>query len=315
MDLKQLKTFICVAECGSLSRASDRLHIVQPALSRHIKLLEHEVGVPLFTRHVRGMALTEEGQLFLERVAGLVRQLETSVHDVRSIKTEIKGHVALGLTPTTNAVLGVRLLERVWQQAEAINLRIVEGSSVHLLEWLQRGDIDKAVLYQGSSDLHLHTVELLREELVLASPPASIRNKKKTILLEEVAALPLAFTSQPDMYSVLIDKAMKKAGVAPSRVYEVGSFWIMRKLVISGFCHSIIPVSAIHSDVRKGTIESRTIRPGSLYRDIALGSPNDRTDTRAAELVARILMEEVLGMVIDGSWPARACDELKAIAS
>ena len=314
MDLKQLKTFICVAECGSLSRASDRLHIVQPALSRHIKLLEHEVGVPLFTRHVRGMQLTEEGQLFLERIAGLVRQLETSVHEVRTIKTEVKGHVALGLTPTTNAVLGVRLLERVRQEAAAINLRIVEGSSVHLLEWLQRGDIDKAVLYQGSTDLHLHTVELLREELVLASPPGSIKNKKKTVTLEEVAALPLAFTSQPDMYSVLIDKAMKKAGVSPSKIYEVGSFWIMRKLVTTGFCHSIIPVSAIHADVREGKLESRTIKPGTIYRDLVLGSPNDRSDTRAAELVARILMEEMLGMVNEGSWPARACNELKAIA-
>ena len=55
MDLRQLRTFICVAESGSLSRASDRLRIAQPALSRQIKLLEKAVGTDLFNRHVRGM--------------------------------------------------------------------------------------------------------------------------------------------------------------------------------------------------------------------------------------------------------------------
>jgi LysR family nitrogen assimilation transcriptional regulator len=86
MDLKQIKTFICVAESGSLSRASDRLHTVQPALSRQIKLLEHEIGVDLFTRHVRGMELTEAGQAFFDRMTGLVRQIETSVHDIQSMR-------------------------------------------------------------------------------------------------------------------------------------------------------------------------------------------------------------------------------------
>ncbi|MGB1960803.1 MAG: LysR family transcriptional regulator, partial [Candidatus Puniceispirillaceae bacterium] len=65
MDIKQLKTFICVAETGSLSAASDRLRLAQPALSRHIKLLEHEIGVQLFERHVKGMTLTEPGGEFL----------------------------------------------------------------------------------------------------------------------------------------------------------------------------------------------------------------------------------------------------------
>ncbi len=72
MDIKQLKTFICVAETGSLSAASDRLRLAQPALSRQIKLLEHKSGAQLFHRSVKGMALTESGEKLLSRVQELL---------------------------------------------------------------------------------------------------------------------------------------------------------------------------------------------------------------------------------------------------
>ncbi len=97
MDLKQLKTFIRVAEAGSLSRASDLLRLAQPALSRQIRMLEEEIGVDLFTRHGRGMDLTDAGVELLARVKGLITQLENSVEDIRSRPTGVKGSVSLGL--------------------------------------------------------------------------------------------------------------------------------------------------------------------------------------------------------------------------
>ena len=65
MDIRQLRTFSCVAELGSLSKASDTLRVAQPALSRQIKLLEHELRADLFTRNGRGMVLTDAGRLLL----------------------------------------------------------------------------------------------------------------------------------------------------------------------------------------------------------------------------------------------------------
>ena len=76
MDLKQLRTFRAVAELGSLSKAADRLRSAQPALSRHIKLLEHELRVELFVRNGRGMLLTSAGRMLLDRTTGLIRQIE-----------------------------------------------------------------------------------------------------------------------------------------------------------------------------------------------------------------------------------------------
>ena len=84
MDFRQLRTFSCVAELGSLSKASDTLRVAQPALSRQIKLLEHELRTELFTRNGRGMVLTEAGRLLLARTAGIVRQIDQIRDDIQS---------------------------------------------------------------------------------------------------------------------------------------------------------------------------------------------------------------------------------------
>ena len=85
MELRQLRTFRAVSELGSLSKASDRLRIAQPALSRQIKLLEHELRTQLFVRTGRGMTLTVAGQMLFDRTAGLLRQLEQVKDDLSLI--------------------------------------------------------------------------------------------------------------------------------------------------------------------------------------------------------------------------------------
>ena len=96
MDLKRLRSFQEVAAAGSLSHASDRLRLAQPALSRHISLLEQEIGVPLFTRHGRGMQLTEAGAALLARIDGPLRQLERAAAEVRTLSGVVSGQSPLG---------------------------------------------------------------------------------------------------------------------------------------------------------------------------------------------------------------------------
>jgi len=160
MDLKQLRTFRAVAELGSLSKAADRLRAAQPALSRHIKLLEHELRAELFTRNGRGMVLTEAGRLLLARTAGIVRQIDQIRDDIQSSGGPPSGRVVLGLVPTVSCVVSARLARRTVESYPGISLCIVESYSGHLIEWLHRGQMDLAVIYGPSVDLHL-TVQAL----------------------------------------------------------------------------------------------------------------------------------------------------------
>ncbi len=85
MNLQQLKTFVLIGELGSLSKVSDRIRIAQPALSRQMRLLQEEVGVPLLARHRLGLRLTEAGEEMLRRVSGVIRQLDQAFEDVRTL--------------------------------------------------------------------------------------------------------------------------------------------------------------------------------------------------------------------------------------
>ena len=89
-----------MAELGSLSKASDTLRVAQPALSRQIKLLEHELRTELFTRNGRGMVLTDAGRLLLARTSGIVRQIDQIRDDIQSAQGPPSGRVVLGLVPT-----------------------------------------------------------------------------------------------------------------------------------------------------------------------------------------------------------------------
>ena len=90
-------------------QSSDTLRVAQPALSRQIKLLEHELRAELFTRNGRGMVLTEAGRLLLARTAGIVRQIDQMRDEIQSSGGPPSGRVVLGLVPTVSCVISARL--------------------------------------------------------------------------------------------------------------------------------------------------------------------------------------------------------------
>ena len=304
MDIKQLKTFICVAETGSLSAASDRLRLAQPALSRHIKLLEHEIGVQLFARHVRGMTLTEPGEKLLGRVSGLIRQLEQSVDDIRSNDEVVKGNVAIGLMPSVNTVFAVRLVERVRRELPKVTLRIVEGYSGHLIEWLQRGDLDISFLYGPAADLHLRCKELLYEDIALISPPGSLPELGPQIRIAEVEHLPLVLPSRPHGIRMLVDNAAAKSGVSLNIALRGDAFWVLKSLVVGGSYHAFIPLSAVTEEVKSGVLEARTFISPSIRRQLVLAMPPDRSNTKATDAVIKVLASEIATMIEEGVWKA-----------
>src|ERR1044071_2451136 len=105
MELSQLRTLIHVAELGSLSKAADRLHIAQPALSRQIQLLEKELGVYLFERHGRGMIITDIGREVLEHARRVLLELESIRTVVAQDRTSFRGLVVVGMTPTVAEIV------------------------------------------------------------------------------------------------------------------------------------------------------------------------------------------------------------------
>ena len=96
MNLRQLEYFIVATQCNNMTEAATRLHMAQPPLSRAIKMLEDELGTPLFHRSNKGIQLTEAGQLLYHRAIQLLRNVEDIQTDVREMSSELCGNIKIG---------------------------------------------------------------------------------------------------------------------------------------------------------------------------------------------------------------------------
>ncbi|WP_282607412.1 LysR substrate-binding domain-containing protein [Pelagibius sp. Alg239-R121] len=304
MDLKQLKTFIRVSDAGSLSSAADRLRIAQSALSRQIKLLETEVGAPLFDRHARGMSLTFHGQELYKRISPLIRQFEQSIDDVRSLGETITGHVSFGLMPTTSAKLADRLVSRVAQEQPGIFLRLVEGYAGHLVEWLQRDEIDGTLLYGPADSLHLRATPLFTEDLALISPAIWPEQVGVPVKFESAAALPLALPSQSHGLRSVVEVAARKADCHLNVCAEGDSFRVLKSLVLRGLYHTILPFSAVQEEAEAGLVKTNPLTRPNVTRQIVLARPSHRADTIATQAVVNILLDEIAAMIRTRDWVA-----------
>ena len=313
MDLRQLKTFICVAESGSLSRASDRLRIAQPALSRQIKLLEHKVGTELFNRHVRGMDLTEAGKILLNRISGPIHQLEQSVLEVKSLDTDIHGEVKLGVLPTIMDEFSIRILEYVKEKYPGISLYLKEAYSVNLIEWLQSGEIDVSFLYGPASVYHLQAHDLLNDEIVLMSPPGHLQAGDK-IHISEIAKLPLTLPNRPFGPRLIVDKIAAAAGVSLEPSYTVDSFGIAVSMVTSGLCHGFMPISSVAHLEAAGKMELRSIAPGNAKRQLILAQSFTGLNARVTEAVVNSVLKVIKDMKRQGIWKTRLRDDMRDAA-
>ncbi|TPQ30076.1 transcriptional regulator [Bradyrhizobium guangdongense] len=301
MDFRQLRTFSCVAELGSLSKASDTLRVAQPALSRQIKLLEHELRAELFTRNGRGMVLTEAGRLLLARTSGIVRQIDQIRDDIQSAQGPPSGQVVLGLVPTVSCVLSARFARRCVETYPGISLRIVESYSGHLVEWLHRAEMDLAILYGRSADLHLTTQSLGRDQIVAVGPRGCGLSRKKSVEIGWLLRQRLVLPSHSHGLRALIEHAAAQKKIKLDVKLEADSFRVLTSLVEEGLGFALLPPSSVHAEVAAGRLEAAPISK-PMSRELIVASPIDRPVSTATAAVTTLLREEIAACRKEGVW-------------
>src|SRR2546430_15431823 len=150
MELRGVAYFLRIAELGSITRAATHLHVAQPALPRHVRRLEQELNVALFTRANRGVRLTEAGQKLLDGAARILRDLERTGDEIRAQDAHPSGKIILGITPTLCPVLVPELSLRMRRDYPRIELKAVHAGMVRLEEFVIDGRVDIALLSELS---------------------------------------------------------------------------------------------------------------------------------------------------------------------
>jgi len=129
LDLKQLAALITVADVGSVTKAAKLLHLVQPAVTRQIRLLEEELGVALFQRTHQGMVLTEAGEQLVRRARRAMQELERAKIELSPSPELVKGHVTIGVLESSIETLIQPLADTIANKHPAVHLRFLTGYS------------------------------------------------------------------------------------------------------------------------------------------------------------------------------------------
>ena len=171
MELRHLRYFVAIAEERSFTRAAERLWVAQPGLSSQIRRLEAELGITLFTRHTRGVDLTEAGELFLERARTVLAAADDALAIGGDLKAGLVGSVRLGLADEAHAVATPGLLAAFGREHPDVELRVVTAYSGALLRDLRDGRLDAVIAPSGFASADLRSLRIASEPwAVLVAP-------------------------------------------------------------------------------------------------------------------------------------------------
>ena len=301
MELSQLRTLIHVAELGSLSKAADRMHIAQPALSRQVRLLEEELGVRLFDRHGRGMVVTEQGRSVLAHATRVMRELEEIRADVADGDTPMAGPVSIGLPPTVADIISVPLVGAFRAHPNAVP-RLVSAYTGHLLDWLHRGEVDVAVLYDPHSARSLRSHPLLVERLHLVGPSDAGLSTLHAVPFRDLEGKPLLLPSARHGLRAIVERCAVDSEIALSVAAEADSFGTLKDLVRHGYGWTILPTAPIYRDIAEGSLTAAPLVEPAPERHLVLSFPADRPVPRLARFAGEIIVAIVAENAARGVW-------------
>ena len=169
VDLELYKVFYVVAKNKHMTRASEELHISQPAISQSIKKLEDQLGGTLFLRSNKGMELTEEGKMFYEYVKGALELIGNAENEFTSFKDLSNGEIKVGCSTTLTKLILMDALENFHKDYPNININIVNGLTSNLINDLKLGKLDFVIFNESNvkeNNLYLEKIKELKQGFV-----------------------------------------------------------------------------------------------------------------------------------------------------
>ena len=297
MELRQLRYFVSVARERSFSKASEKLHIAQPALSRQIQLLEDEFGVELLHRTAKGAHTTEAGRRFKEMAEFVLNYIAEMKPSLTQFATEPSGNIVVGLPPSLAFMLAPRLVEETQRRFPLVTLRIIEGLSVFLAEWLEGFRLDLAVLtdYGPIAGIERHLIA--EDDMVFVGTPGKLSKYNKIIPLKDIEDFPLLITHG---FRSIMSERFAAEHIEPNYHMELDSIPIAKEMVLRGLFCSILSYSLVHDDVTRGRLRALRFEGTPVRRRIvtavAENRPRSLTITAVEGLIREVLKELPLNL-------------------
>lgn len=305
MEFDHLKAFLAVAQSGTFSRAAIRLATTQPVLSRKVKVLEDELGTELFHRTGRGVVLSEAGKLLEQYAHDIMHTADGARQAIQALGASPVGQVTCAMPPSLATLLAVGLVREFRQAFPNVFLKVMEGHSGHVLDWLTSGRLDVAVVYDtpGLKGTAMCTDPILRDELYLiGSPRDPARVGSGPVHASRLAEIPLVLPSRPHGIRVLVDDTLARIGARPNVQLEMDAMHSLLALVEDGLGYALLSYASVMDLVLARRLRIWRIVEPTISRSLVLAVGTQRPSTRPVRALTRIFREQVEAHVRNDRW-------------
>lgn len=255
MDIHQLKTFVAVAREGSITRASELLHLSQPAISAHIKAIEDALGIPLFERGHRGMSLTGDGQRLLAKAQETITAHQKLLSEAARIKGRPSGRLRLGAGSSTSPSLVGRLLLALAERCPEVEVALKHGTSAEILADIRGGNIDAGFYNEvEESGADLMTAEVSRFGIWVAAPPRSVA-VSQPVDWQALAGLPWIYPTVSACCGRTAEHLFHAHNFRPARVINVDRGDLARTLIAGGIGVGLLHADAAEEALQRGEVQ------------------------------------------------------------
>lgn len=311
MELRTLRYFVHVADARSFSKASVFLRVAQPALSRQIRKLEDEIGMPLFVRAGHHLELTEAGALLLNRAHVLLRQVSNTLDEVRASASNLGGTLTIGVSPATSELVAPLLMGECAKRYPALRLDFIEGFSRYVFDQLVNQGLTLCLIHNPPPHKAIDVHPLLVEAMYLVGPPPRPGGLAAVTARTKLDGLPFILPNEAHALRRLIERAFGRAHArsALTIAAQTDGMVTTRALVSAGQGYTILPYSAIHQQLMVGQISAARLHDIDIPWILSLACWNDQRAARSVLAVRDILTAHFERLGHNDKWgtvPAKA---------
>ncbi|MGV6874735.1 LysR family transcriptional regulator [Pseudochelatococcus sp. B33] len=293
MRIRQLESFICVCELGSITQAAAALNIVQPALGAQISALEDELGVRLLHRGRRGTTVTPAGAYFLTEAKQILDHIATVKNTVRTLAQNEKEQLTIGLTASLSAMLAGSLARELSELSHPVSVQFVETMSHLLADRVARGELDFALAFNVEDHKAIRKQPMLRESIFFITSPNSPLGQDRPIDMAELAKVTFVIPTDKGQIIQLLNEAMGQFDLPLNVAYQIESMDAIKGLINEGAACAVLPFGAVTREVNAGTLIARRITNPPLTRTLFLVHSSARVQTEAMQEVQATIERSV----------------------
>ena len=201
MDIRTMQYYLAVVREGTISAAAQTLHVAQPSLSRQMKELEEELGAALFMRGNRKITLTEEGMVLRKRAEEMVRLMQMTEDEISQVKNHVSGSVRIGAGESWSFHYLSRTAANLAEEHPDIRFHITSGDTQDLMDQLNNGLIDFAVIFTDVDHMLYQSIKLPAEDSFgLLMPKDCPLAEKEALRLSDLKGLPVIVSRAAEPY-------------------------------------------------------------------------------------------------------------------